>query len=91
MTDVTTIESMLGDTIGQTIGDPTLVGIVGVALFILLVAFSGMDFTVGILIMVPLLILFAGAGILPYWIIYLVFLGVGVIAAMVVKKWLEGS
>ena len=82
---------MLGDTIGQTIGDPTLVGLIGVALFILLIAFSGMNFTVGLLVMVPLLILFAGAGILPYWIIYIVFLGLGVAAAAVVKKWLEGT
>jgi len=90
MTDITTIEYLIGDAIGQTIGDPTLVGLVGLALFVILIVFSGMDLTVGLLILVPVIVLFSGAGILPYWLIYLAFLALGLIAAMAVKKWLEG-
>lgn len=90
MTDVSSLESMISETIGLTIGDPTLVGVIGLGLFVVFLAFSGMDLTVGLLILAPLMILFASAGILPYWLIYILFLGMGVIAAMVVKKWLEG-
>ena len=84
--EVTTIEYMIADAIGQTIGSPELVGMIILILFVLLIAFSGMNFTVGLLILIPLILLLASINLLPSWLIYLAFLGMGVLVALGVRR-----
>jgi len=86
MVDVTTIETVIADGISQTIGDPTLTGVIAFLLFVLLVIFSGMDLAVGLMILIPLILILASIGLMPYWMIYFAFLGMGVIVALAVRK-----
>jgi len=80
------IELLIGNAIKLPIGDPFLIGLFVLLFFTVLIVFLGMNLTVGLMIMIPLLVMLVVYQGIPEWFLFVVVFGVGILFFLAVTK-----
>lgn len=82
------LEELIGQALGSTIGDPLVLALVCLFFFVILIVVVGMDLTVGLMVLIPLIVMLTAYQSFPQWILLLVAFGCGGIIYLAVRQWM---
>ena len=83
------LESGISLMIQQLLGSSELTGVFVLFFFVIVMVFFGMDLSVGMIILIPLVTILTVYGYFPVWLFGLIMLGVGAIIYIAFKNFLE--
>lgn len=87
--DLTVLETFLSEGIQKILGSSDAVAIFAVLTFVVYAVFAGLDMTLALVILIPLLIALVAAGILQGWIVGVLAIGLALILYISIRNSME--
>ena len=81
------IENAIGDVVKTMLGnDPLAISLFVILFFVLIIVFSGLDLTVGLMIMIPVIVFLTAYEGFPAWLMFILVIGMGITYYFALKQ-----
>jgi len=87
MTELSGITQSIGELIKTLFGyDYLAISLFVIILFVVVIVFTGLDLTIGLMIMIPLIVFLTAYAGFPSWILFILVIGMGIVYYFAVKQ-----